>query len=196
MKHYVKSAIDTLISLDFALDHEDRKLRTDRWIFTHANEPETRLILNYKMKEPAARTVIQRARQIVGLATSETGKVSHKARIKSREKAERDALRRQREAAQAAADARAAEQRARRLAEARRRQVSELDALMRGKSSGGGDANLNIAAEWITPERVADETGLTYTAVHRAIESGELTAYQVGKQVMVKPADARKWLTH
>ena len=56
MKNYIRSALDTLTALDFHLDHEDRKIRTDRWIFTHANAPDERLTLNFKMSEQAART--------------------------------------------------------------------------------------------------------------------------------------------
>lgn len=193
MKNYVKNALDTLHGLGFQLDHEDRKLRTDRWIFTHANEPDTRLTLNYRMSEPAARTIVKRAKQVVGLATSETDKPKRGPKIDARQKAERAAQRAQREAARLAAEARAAEHEAQKLVSQRHRQVSELDRLIRGRA-GGANANDVAWNAMLTVEQVADQTGVTDKAVRRAIETGALEAYQVGKVVKVTGADVRSWL--
>lgn len=192
MKHYVKSACDTLAALGFGLDHKDRVLRGDRWIYTHANEPEARLTVNIHMSEQAARTVVQRARQIVGLASTETGKQSHKARVNARQKADRETERRRAEAARAVADARAAERHADVLVGRRQQQVGELDSLMRGKEGPRGPVTLS--GQWVTPQQIADEAGLQDAEVARAIDSGALEAYQVGKAVLVKPSDAREWL--
>lgn len=192
MKHHVKVALDTLEGLGFRLDHEDRKLRTDRWIFTHANEPDTRLTLNYRMSEPAARTIVRRAQQIVGLAASD-GKVKRPAKVNAREKAERAAERKRREAAIAAAEARAAERKAQQLVAQRHRQVSELDRLIRGRGDSTSAATVPADA-MLTVEQVADQTGVTDKAVKRAIEMGALEAYQVGKVIKIKGADVRAWL--
>lgn len=191
MKNYIRSALDTLTALDFHLDHEDRKIRTDRWIFTHANAPDERLTLNFKMSEQAARTVVQRAKQIVGLATSDATKRAPKAN--QRAKAERATLARQREAARLLADAKHAEriaaQESARIANRRR----ELDRLMRGDDSAAPVVSIR-PDQMLTVAEVADQTGLTDKAVQRAIESGRLEAYQCGRDVKVKGADVRDWL--
>lgn len=194
MKNYVKNAIDTMEGLGFRLDHEDRKLRTDRWVFTHANEPDTRLTLNFRMSEPAARTVVARAKQIVGMATTETGKRAPKAKENARARAERVAERKRIETARRLAEAREEERRAGRLAAAAERRFGELDRLLRG----GPDATVKDAAvppdAMLTVEQVADRTGLTDKAVRRAIDAGSLEAYQCGRDVKVKGADVRRWL--
>lgn len=191
MKNYIRSALDTLTAMDFHLDHEDRKIRTDRWIFTHANAPDERLTLNFKMSEQAARTVVQRAKQIVGLATSDATKRAPKAN--QRAKAERATLARQREAARLLADAKHAEriaaQESARIANRRR----ELDRLMRGDDSAAPVVSIR-PDQMLTVAEVADQTGLTDKAVQRAIESGRLEAYQCGRDVKVKGADVRDWL--
>lgn len=191
MKNYIRSALDTLEALDFRLDHEDRKIRTDRWIFTHANEPETRLTLNFKMSEQAARTVVQRAKQIVGLATVGTEKPAPK--VNQRAKAERANEARRREAARALADARDAKRAATRLVTAAQQRHNELGRLLSGKDQG-----VTVEAvspdDMLTAEQVADWTGVTDVAVRRAIESGRLEAYRCGKDVKVKGSDVRSWL--
>lgn len=191
MKNYIRSALDTLIALDFRLDHEDRKIRTDRWIFAHANAPAERLTLNFKMSEQAARTVVQRAKQIVGLATSDATNRAPKAN--QRAKAERAALARQREAARLLAEAKHAErvaaQEAARIASRRR----ELDRLMRGSESGTEVVSVR-PDQMLTVAEVADQTGVTDKAVLRAIDTGRLEAYQCGRDVKVKGADVREWL--
>ena len=192
MKNYIRSALDTLEALDFRLDHEDRKIRTDRWIFTHANEPETRLTLNFKMSEQAARTVVQRAKQIVGLATVGTEKPAPKAN--QRAKAERANETRRRAAAQELANARNAARAATKLVTAAQRRHAELERLIAGKASP-----VTIEAifpdDMLTAEQIADSTGVTDAAVRRAIESGRLEGYMCrGGVVKVKGSDVRSWL--
>lgn len=197
MKNHVKDALHTLEALDFRLDHEDRKLRTDRWVFTHANSPDERLTLNYRMSEPAARTVVQKARAIVGLATSEPGS-PRRPRADARQKAERAAERRRIEAARRLAAAKEEERRAHRLASAAERRYTELDGLLRGRSTGRGPREQVGAAlptdGMLTVEQVADNTGLTDKTVRRAIDSGSLEAYMCSGTVKVKSGDVRSWL--
>lgn len=192
MKNYVKTAIDTLHALGFQLDHDDRKVRTDRWIYTHANAPGDRLILNYRMSETAARAVTHRARVIVGLATSD-GKEKRQPKANHRAKMERAVLRRRQEAASRAADARRAKANAERDAAVVERRRRELDSLMRGKPGQVGATGMPREA-MLTVAQVADWTGATDKAVERAIESGALEAYQCGKEVRVKGRDVRAWL--
>lgn len=192
MKNYIRSALDTLIALDFQLDHEDRKIRTDRWIFTHANAPEERLTLNFKMSEQAARTAVQRAKQIVGLATTDGGdkrapKVNHRAKM------ERAAEKRRREAARRLADAKATEAAAQKQASAIAARRRELDRLLVGKGDVVDPTGVRADA-MLTVEQVADQTGITDVAVRRAIAAGKLEAYQCGRVVKVKGADVREWL--
>ena len=191
MKNHVKDALHTLEALDFRLDHEDRKLRTDRWIFTHANSPDERLTLNFRMSEPAARTVVQKARAIVGLATT-GGESSRRARVGAREKSERAAERRRIEAARRLSEAKEEERRALRLVSAAEQRYGELDRLLRGRDSGGGGLP---AGEMLTVEQVADSTGLSDKVVRRAVDSGALEAYMCsGGTVKVKAVDVRSWL--
>ncbi len=192
MKNYIRSALDTLEALDFRLDHEDRKIRTDRWVFTHANSPDERLTLNFKMSEQAARTVVQRAKQIVGLAT--VGEPKRAPRVNQREKNERAAERRRREAARLLADAKRAEEQAAREAGRIASRRRELDRLMRGSDSAAASPDGIRSDQLLTVPEVADQTGLTDKAVFRAIESGRLEAYQCGRAVKVKGADVRAWL--
>lgn len=195
MKNYVKNALDTLEALDFDLDHEDRKLRTDRWIFTHANEPETRLTLNFRMSEPAARTVVQKARAIVGLSSTETGEKVKRPKVTAREKAERAAERKRIETTRRLAEAREEERRAQRLANATAQRYGELDRLLRGgRNDGLVDGAAVAAKSMLTVEQVADQTGLTDKAIKRAIDSGSLEAYMCGGTVKVKGADVREWM--
>lgn len=192
MKNYIRTALDTLAGLGFDLDHEDRKLRTDRWIFTHANAPEDRLTLNYRMSEPAARTVVQRAKQIVGLAT--VGSETKKPKRDHRERMEQAANRRRREAAHALAEARRNEEQAQRDAAAVAKRRNELDRLLVGRADQGVTVDGIADDSMLTVEQVADTTGITDLAVRRAIAADKLTAYQCGKVVKVKGADVRRWL--
>ena len=191
MKNYIRSALDTMTALDFKLDHKDRELRSDRWRFTHANEPESVLTLNIHMSEQAARTVVQRAKQIVGLGASGSTKRAPKAN--QREKMQRAAEKRQREAARLLAEAKHAERVASREADRIAGRRRELDRLMRGSDSGASVVSVRPDS-MLTVAEVADQTGLTDKAVLRAIDSGRLEAYQCGREVKVKGADVREWL--
>lgn len=192
MKNYIRSALDTLEALDFRLDHEDRKIRTDRWIFSHANEPETRLTLNFKMSEQAARTVVQRAKQIVGLATVGVGKPAAKAN--QRAKVERANEARRRAAAQELANARDAARAATRLVTAAQKRHAELERLLAGRATQVTIEDV-FPEDMLTAEQIADRTGLTDAAVRRAISSGRLEGYVCrGGVVKVKGADVRSWL--
>jgi len=195
MKNYIRSALDTLTALDFRLDHEDRKLRTDRWIFTHGNSPDERLTLNFKMSEQAARTVVQRARQVVGLATSDS-EAKPRPKVSNRDRLERAAETKQREAARSLAEAKYAEREAQRHATAIAGHRRDLDRLMRGKDPAQ-DAPRAVGIPdhaLFTVDQVADMTGATDRAVALAIRNGKLEAYQCGKVVKVKGADVRAWL--
>lgn len=191
MKNYIKSALDTLTALDFRLDHEDRKLRTDRWVFTHGNSPNERLTLNFKMSEQAARTVVQRAKQIVGLATSGAAKSAPK--VNQRQKMEREAERKRAATVRALAEAKEAEATAQRHVAATAKRYGELNRLINGKGDEVSIAAISADA-MLTIEQVADSTGVTDIAVRRAIANGKLEAYQCGKDVKVKGADVRDWL--
>ena len=192
MRHHIKSAMDTLYALDFRLDHEDRKLRTDRWIFTHPNAPGERLTLNFRMSEPAARTVLLKAKQIVGLATSDTVKVTKVPRVDARRKAENAAARNARLASAANAEARIA----RRKAEVAVAQASarrdELDRLLRGGCNTRGDTVI-AGDSMLTVEQVADATGETDKVVRRAIESERLLAVMTRDGIRVPGHAVRTW---
>lgn len=198
MKNYVRTAIDTLIALDFQLDHEDRKLRGDRYIFTHANAPDDRLILNLHMSEPAARTVVQKARVVVGLATSDSLKKVNKARVNAREKAERVQRNKDAEAARQLAAARRDREQAQKAAAAVERRRKELDNLLRGKSRPSRvDARSLDPDGMFTAEEIADATGLTDKAVALAINTGALEAYMCAdKKARAKGADVLAWMKH
>jgi excisionase family DNA binding protein len=193
MKRYVETAIDTLIALDCRLDQKDREVRTDRWRFTHPNAPDEFFTLNLHSSETAARAVVQRARVAAGLATSETGK-TRKPKVNQRQKLEREAERQRRDAAHALGEARAAEERTRRVEAQARRNHQELDRLIRGPIASGADAVAVPPEAMLTVEQVADWTGVTDKAVRRALDSGALEGYQCGKDVKVKGADVRRWL--
>lgn len=105
MKNYVRRTMDVLEGLGFRVDHEDRKIRTDRWIFTHSNAPDERLTLNFDSSETRCRVLEQRAKAIVGLATTETGSASPKARANEKRRQERAAERARIETAHRLADA-------------------------------------------------------------------------------------------
>lgn len=191
MKNYIKTAHDTLVALGFYLDHKDRETRTDRWIFTHPNAPGDVIRLNFRMSETAARAAVQKARVIVGLATSSDSKP--KAKQNTRVKAERAERRRRAATARDAAEARRNAAQAERLAAQRRRQVGDLDRLMRGQEVATTGADLT--GEWIAPDRLADELGVTDSSVRHAIANGSLDLYQVGSRQMLKVAEARAWAT-
>lgn len=192
MKHHIKSAKDTLEGLGFNLDHEDRKLRTDRWIYTHANSPDERLTLNFRMSEPAARTVVCKAKQIVGLATSDTVKAKRTPRVDTRAKADTAAERRARLAHVASAEARIAQKKAEAaLAQATARR-NELDRLLRGGCETRGGTLIADDA-MLTVEQVADATGETDKIVRRAIESERLTAYMTRDGIRVPGKAVRAW---
>lgn len=194
MKQYIKTALETLEALGCQLDHKDRELRTDRWIFTHPNTPDETYKLNMRSSETAARVVVQRAKVAAGLATSETGG-KRKPKINERERRERAAEAQRREAARRLAAARRAEDQARRDADAVHRRRAELTNLLTGKSDSRVTPGAVDPAALLTIEQVADMTGLTDKAVQRAVATGALEAYQCGKVVKVKGADVRRWLT-
>jgi excisionase family DNA binding protein len=196
MKRYVKTSLDTLEALGCHLDHKDRETRTDRWRFTHPNAPDEFFTLSLHSSETAVRAVVQRARVAAGLATSESGE-KRRPKVNQRQKMERAAERDRKEAARAAADARAAEREAQVLVAQRSRQVRQLDRIMRGPAaSGTSNARPEEipANSMLTVEEIADRTGLTDKAVRRAVESGKLEAYQCGKEVRSKGSDVRTWL--
>lgn len=193
MKHYIKTALDTLDALGCQLDHQDRELRTDRWIFTHPNTPGETYKLNFRSSETAVRAVVQRARVAAGLASSETGG-KRRPKVNEREKREREAESKRREAARRLAAARRAEEQARRDAAIVHRRQSELTNLLTGRSDNRVTPSAVDPNSMLTVEQVADLTGLTDKAVRRAVETGALDAYQCGKAVKVKGADVRRWL--
>jgi excisionase family DNA binding protein len=190
MRKAARRAVETLESLDFRLDHEDRKLRTDRWVYTHANAPDQRLIVNYNTSDERAAGIVRDARQIVGLATNGAGE--RRPKTTQRQKAERAAERKAREAAHRLADARAAEIEAQKAKAAAQSRFRELDSLLRGRDTSGPVAPIQADA-MLTAEQVADTLGVPDRAVLRAIDSGRLTAYRCGEQTKVKGADVRAW---
>lgn len=192
MKRYIKTALDTLEALDCRLDHKDRELRSDRWIFTHPNSPDELFTLNLDSSETRCRTVVQRARVAAGLATSEAG-YKRKPKANQRLKNEREAERKRREVAGALADARREREQAHKARAAVQRRQRELEDLMRGRPDPSGTGDLPPDT-LMTVEQAADWTGLTDKAVQRAIDSGALIAYQCGKDVKVKGSDVRAWL--
>lgn len=187
MKHYIKTAIDTLGGLGFTLDHDDHEKNPYRSRFTHAYEPETTLSLNHKGSETQARTVVQRARVIAGLDSADVAKPKVVSRIKADRAAERD----RRRAATSAAAARRAEEEARRLAARRQVQVKSLDRMMRGGTTA--PSAVTLRGEWITPEQLADETGLTDSAIRHAIKRERINLYRVGAKQMLKTTEAMAW---
>lgn len=192
MKRYIKTAIDTLSALDCRLDHEDRELRHDRWIFTHLNAPDETFKISLHSSEASVRTVIQRARVAAGLATS--GATERQPKVNQRVKAERAAERGRIETVRRLAAAERAREQAQVAAVAVMHREKELDSLLRGRPSENSGGLTVEAGAMLTVEQVADQTGLTDKAVQRAIDSGVLEAYQCGKQVKVKGSDVRTWL--
>lgn len=190
MKTGAKRALELLPALDFKLDHEDRKIRTDRWIFTHANDPEQRLIINYRMSEAAASKVIRHAEAIVGLASTETDAAT--------KRAARDAEKKRREEADRKRRAELAEQRAaekeRQAAATRRRQFAARQ--RRGQLTNDDRLAIlsRIRGEWIDPLRIADELCVREETVRAAINSGRLDAYRVGKRVLCKTREVVAWV--
>lgn len=193
MKSYIRRTMDLLGGLGFQVDAEDRKLRTDRWIFTHANAPDERLTLNFDSSETRCRVIEQRAKVIVGLAVSESGKTSPKARLNEQRRREREAERAARSAARAAAGARDAERRAERLVGAVAAQRRELDRLLRGGSTTTGSVRIPDDA-MLTVEQVADMTGLSDKAVQRGIESERLCAVMTRDGIRVSGKAVKKWV--
>lgn len=187
MKHHIRDALDTLEALGCQLDHADRETRKDRWVWTHANTPGETYKVSLHSSPPACRVVVQRAKVAAGLATSETPKPRQRA------KADQLAERRLRAAAKERAEAQrmAAEARAHEAKAAADR--ASLDRLLRGTESTPSPSSLDPAAMY-TVEQVADEGGVGEREVLRAIKSERLTAYQCGRVVKVKGADARRWL--
>lgn len=196
VRRLVKDGIELCRSLGFNLDQEDRKLRTDRWRFTHANEPETVVKFDVKMSELAAQAQIQTAKRIVGLAVSD-GKPKAPPKASQRAKAERSAERQRRETAIRLAQARRDQEAAQRAAVGVLNRQRELEQLLRGgrRDSGRATAASIHPAAMLSVAEVADQTGLTDKAVARAIESGSLEAYMCGGQIKVRGADVRAWIT-
>ncbi len=193
MKQYIKQALDTLYALDCRLDHADRELRTDRWRFTHPSAPDEFFTLNFRSSETAARAVVQRAKVAAGLATSDS-LVKPKPKRNQRVKMEREAERKRRDAAHALAEARRAEERARKIEVRAAQNHRELDRLLRGPIVNTAPDASAVATGLLTVAQVADATGLTDKVVLRAIDSGRLEAYQCGKEVKVKGSDVRTWM--
>lgn len=185
-------ANEILASLNFKLDHEDRKLRGDRWIWTHANAPEQPLHVNFRMSDAAASKVIKHAEAIVGLAQTETAHAIERARAKSAEKRREEAERRK----QIEATKRIAGEKAAAAEQARRR----VYAARQNRGQLTKDDQLAILASIrqteIAPERIADELCIPLSRVRQAInETYELDAYMhPGKRVLCKIADVRAWV--
>lgn len=190
MRKHVQRAFDTLQALDFHLDHEDRKIRTDRWVFTHSNDPDQRLILNYRMSDAAASKVIRHAEAIVGLASTETDPAE---RARQRDKqARRDAAERARAVA---ASKRLADQKDAEIQAARAKQYAARQ--NRGTLTADDQATIlaNIRGEWIAPTRIADELCIPMRKVQAAINTEELPAYMHhGRRVLCKVAEVRAWI--
>ncbi|HET7387338.1 MAG TPA: hypothetical protein VFJ19_11820, partial [Nocardioidaceae bacterium] len=191
MKKSAQRAIEVLQSLDFQLDHEDRKIRTDRWIFTHSNAPDQRLIVNFRMSDAAASKVLRHAEAIVGLARTETEHVETRA--------EREAKRKRSEAAERQREIAAAKKRAdtkdAQIREARRRQFIARN----NRNALTTDDRLlildGIRGEWIDPLRITDELCVSERRVRAAINGGALDAYMcAGKRVQCKVREVREWV--
>jgi len=193
MRRLVRDGIDLAFALGFKLDEDDRALRKDRWLFRHANEPETLVKFDVHMSELAAQAQIQVAKRVAGLAVSD-GAERPKPKQNVRAKMERAAQAKRRAAAHAAAEAREAQRQAERLVGQRHKQVAEMERLLRGSPEAAFDATAIPPHAMLTVEQVADACGLTDKAVRRAIDNGALEAYQCGSSVKVKGADARAWL--
>lgn len=190
MKKHVKTAIDTLVGLDFTVDSQDRKLRGDRWIFTHGNAPDQRLTINFHMSQAATSKIIRHAEAIVGLASTEsdpTEKASRQAAAKRREKAEREKAIRE-----AAARAEAKEKAAQ---EQRHRQY--VSRQMRDRLTTADQLYVlsQIEGDWIEPDRITDELCISTQRVKEALDSGALEAYMhSGKVVRCKISDVAAWV--
>lgn len=191
MKHSVKRAYDTLVALDFKLDHQDRKLRSDRWVFTHANEPDQRLILNFKMSDAAASKVIKHAEAIVSLASTETDAAENRARRESaharRERAE--------QAKRLEATKRIAAQKEAAITDARRRQYVARQSRGRLTKDDRLMVLADIKQEWIDPDRIADELCIPLADVRAAINGECLLAYMhPGKRILCRVKEVREWV--
>lgn len=190
MKQSVKRALDTLEALDFRLDHDDRKLRHDRWVFTHPNADQ-RLIVNFRMSEAAASKIIRHAEAIVGLATTESDAAQRKSdRVAAEKKraAAEEALRREAlERIAAAKEARAREARARQfLARQDRGRLTFEDRL---------SVLDDIKAPHLDATRIADELCLRLPDVQAAINTGALEArVHPGKRVLCDVPEVRRWV--
>ncbi|WP_235738954.1 hypothetical protein [Nocardioides alcanivorans] len=190
MRKHAKNAVDQLHSLGCHLDHDDRELHKDRWVFTHPNAPGETFKISDFSGDAACRNVVRRAKVAAGLATSESGE-KRKPRIDARAKAEADAIRLRREALAAARESQRAAQEIARLAEARRRQVTSLDRMMRGVPTTGA-APLPPEAKFSIPQ-LADELDVSEAAIKRAIDDEVLEAYMCSGVIKVRGADATAW---
>lgn len=193
MRNYIRRTMDVLEGLGFRVDLEDRKVRTDRWIFTHANQPDERLTVNFDSSETRCRVLEQRAKVIAGLATS-GATPKQTPRTNQRIKAERAAIRQRQEAARRAAEARDAKERAIRAADQIEGRKRELDRMLRGVPASDGGRVAIAPDAMLTLAQVADLTGLTDKAVRRAIDSEKLEAYMCGGVIKVKGRDVQRWL--
>ena len=191
MKQSVKRALDTLQALDFNLDHEDRKLRHDRWIYTHPNAADQRLIVNWHMSDAAASKVIKHAEAIVGLAHTETDTAQTRAkRITADQKRAKAAEQQRLETTR-----RLAEQKAERTNLARQRQFAARQA--RGKLTDEDRLIVlaDIRAPQIEPTRIADELCIRIQEVTAAINSGALEARMChGKRILCDLAAVKQWV--
>lgn len=191
MKKSAERAMEVLQSLDFRLDTDDRKLRTDRWIFTHANAPEQRLIVNFRMSDAAASKVLRHAEAIVGLAHTETEHAETRAeREAKRKRGEAAARQREIAAAKKRADVKDAQ-----IREAQRRRFVDRN---RRNALTTDDRLLildGIRGEWIDPLRITDELCVSQQKVRAAINGGALDAYMCsGKRVRCKLREVREWV--
>ena len=191
MKKYIRNAVEALDALGCRLDHADRELRPDRWIFSHPSTPDETFKIAIKSSETACRTVVQRAKVAAGLATSESAE-KRKPKVNARAKAEREAERLRRNALAAAKEAERIRRDNLRILEDRRRQVAGLDRMMRGTSTRG--ATPLPADVLFTPTQMSCELEIPEAAIKQAIDDEVLDAYMcAGGVIKVKGGDATAW---
>lgn len=126
MNGHARRTVETVLTLGFT---EGLKDLAGKRVFTHPNQPDTKIKIWSGISEGAARTTVDRARLIAGLSTIGLPPVHERerARMKRRDdRAQREAEQRAAEARAVAAGARRA-QRARAFAEdCRAREIAAL----------------------------------------------------------------------
>lgn len=187
MKTYVQRALDTLHALDFKLDHADRHLRGDRWVFTHANAPEQRLIVKYKMSDAAASKIIRHAEAIVGLASTESKTSGERRKKPKRARATDSRTEREKveyEQRVANKERQIEAQRKKRWAQGKPNNSDRVHVLR----------SLAHKFQHITPARVADELLISEGRVLDAINAGSLEAVMTSQGIRCTPHAAARWV--